>query len=125
MFYILLIIALLAFVIFLVKTFRKYNKEFAEKRSEFVAYLDEIGDIETLKAIGEINWFGQREQVFPRYSQIVNYIEEKYAKTKDEKFKKFLEDYRVHVGNFSIVMPMIIISILVIIHSVGKLISGL
>ncbi len=123
MLYFVLIILLVALIIFISRKYRKYDKEFAEKREKFVEYLDEKNDIETLKKIGEINMFGQRERVYPRYSQIVDYIEKKYQETKDEKFKEFLKDYKIQVINFSIMIPIIIISILIIIHLIERFFS--
>ena len=87
-----IVIFLICVVIFYfsIKRFRKLNIEFDKKRKKFVEYLDTINDIETLKRIGEINMFGVRERWYPRYTNLVHYLEYKIYQTNDDNFKTYL-----------------------------------
>lgn len=123
MIYLFLIILFTIVLVLLLKTYRKYDKEFAEKREKFVEYLDERNDLETLKKIGEINMFGQRERVYPRYSQIVDYIEKKYQETQDENFLNFLNDYEYFVKKFFLIMPFVMFSIMALLHSTIEIVK--
>lgn len=98
---------------FSVKAFRKYDFEFYEKRQAFIAYLDTINDIETLKRIGEINMFGVREKWYPSYTNVMPYLKQKIAETNDDNFTSYLVAYERFIKKFLLTMPFIVLSIIV------------
>ena len=89
------------------------DSTFYYERNIFVEYLDSKNDIETLKHIGEINMFGVREQWYPRYTNLVPYLEEKISQTGDVAFIDFLEEYQLFIKRFLTTMPFIVISIII------------
>ncbi|MGN0730250.1 hypothetical protein [Treponema sp.] len=90
MFVIILFICVAIFILFQ-KQFKKASAEFNKEREIFVNYLDSVNDLETLKRIrGEINLFGVREKWYPRYTNVIPYLEEKIAETNDDNFMLYL-----------------------------------
>ena len=106
------------------KGFKRIDLEFAEKRDVFVSYLDNINDIETLKRIGEINMFGERERWYPRYTNLLPYLEKKFDDTNDEKFETFINDYKRFIKGFLCTMPFIVLSIMIPVSIIVSLIRG-
>lgn len=98
---------------FFIKLFRKADSEFNEQRERFVCYLENINDLETLKRIGEINMFGVRERWYPRYTNLIPYIEDKIEQTDDDNFKIYLDSYERFIKDFLCTMPFIILSMLI------------
>ena len=98
---------------FFVKAFKKFDSEFAKERKKFVEYLDTINDIETLKRIGEINMFGVREKWYPRYTDLIPYLEYKIRQTNDDNFKTYLIEYKKFIKHFLCTMPFIVLSIMI------------
>lgn len=93
--------------VFLIKTFKKANSEFNEKRKTFVKYVESINDMETLKHIGEINMFGDRERWYPNYLNLVFYMKKKIEQTNDEHFKWYLTEYKIFMKKYLCTMPFI------------------
>jgi hypothetical protein len=109
-----LIIAICGCVLFFsVRAFRKYDLEFYKKRQEFIAYLDSINDIETLKQIGEINFLGVREKWYPKYANVIPYLEKKIRETDDENFILYLFEYEKFGKKFLLTVPFIVLSIMI------------
>ena len=98
---------------FFVKAFKKFDSEFAKERKKFVEYLDTINDIETLKRIGEINMFGVREKWYPRYTDLIPYLEYKIQQTNDDNFKTYLIEYKKFIKHFLCTMPFIVLSVMI------------
>ena len=98
---------------FFVKAFKKFDSEFAKERKKFVEYLDKINDIETLKRIGEINMFGVREKWYPRYTDLIPYLEYKIQQTNDDNFKTYLNEYKKFIKYFLCTMPFIVLSVMI------------
>ena len=73
-------VCIISLILFL-RLFKKADFEFYEERKLFVDYLDSINDIETLKRIGEINMFGVRERWYPRYTNVMPYLDKKIQET--------------------------------------------
>lgn len=96
-----------------IRKFKKADSTFYYERSKFVEYLDSKNDIETLKHIGEINMFGVRERWYPRYTNLVPYLEEKISQTGDVAFIDFLEEYQLFIKRFLTTMPFIVLSIII------------
>lgn len=96
-----------------IRKFKKADSTFYYERNKFVEYLDSKNDIETLKHIGEINMFGVRERWYPRYTNLVPYIEEKINQTNDAAFIEFLEEYQLFIKRFLTTMPFIVLSIMI------------
>lgn len=110
-----IVIFLICAVIFYfsIKRFKKIDVEFAQKRKKFVEYLDTINDIETLKRIGEINMFGVREKWYPRYTDLIPYLEYKIRQTNDDNFKTYLIEYKKFIKHFLCTMPFIVLSVMI------------
>lgn len=109
-----LIIAICGCVLFFsVRAFRKYDLEFYENRKVFIAYLDSINDIETLKQIGEINFLGVREKWYPKYTSVIPYLEKKIQETEDKQFILYLVAYEKFIKKFLLTMPFIVLSIII------------
>jgi len=110
-----IVIFLICAVIFYfsIKRFKKIDVEFAQKRKKFVEYLDTINDIETLKRIGEINMFGVREKWYPRYTDLIPYLEYKIQQTNDDNFKTYLIEYKKFIKHFLCTMPFIVLSVMI------------
>ena len=110
-----IVIFLICAVIFYfsIKRFKKNDVEFAQKRKKFVEYLDTINDIETLKRIGEINMFGVREKWYPRYTDLIPYLEYKIQQTNDDNFKTYLIEYKKFIKHFLCTMPFIVLSVII------------
>ncbi len=98
---------------FSVKAFKKYDFEFYETRKEFIGYLDRIKDIETLKQIGEINFLGVREKWYPKYTNVIPYLEKKIEQNNDVNFIKYLLAYEEFIHRFMYTMPFIVLSIMI------------
>lgn len=96
-----------------IRKFKKADSTFYYERNKFVEYLDSKNDIETLKHIGEINMFGVRERWYPRYTNLVPYLEEKISQTGDVTFIDFLEEYQLFIKQFLTTMPFIVLSIII------------
>lgn len=103
------IICLSCLVMF-IKKLRKAIYTYNTEREKFVLYLDSINDVETLKKIGEINMFDQRERVYPAYYKVVNWLKTKIENEKDEHFIKFLESYEDFNVLYVVYMVIICIS---------------
>lgn len=95
------------------KGFKKADLEFFEKRKKFIFYLDNIKDFETLKRIGEINMFGEREKWYPRYTNVIPYLEKKIEETDDKTYEAYLEDYSKFIKGYLCTMPFMVLSIVV------------
>ena len=109
-----LIIVICGCVLFFsIRVFKKYDLEFYEKRQAFIAYLDTINDIETLKHIGEINMFGVREKWYPRYTNVIPYLKQKIAETNDDNYTLYLFAYERFIKKFLLTMPFIVLSIII------------
>ena len=93
-----------------IKKLRKAIYTYNTEREKFVLYLDSINDVETLKKIGEINMFDQRERVYPAYYKVVNWLKTKIENEKDEHFIKFLESYEDFNVLYVVYMVIICIS---------------
>lgn len=105
-------ICVVSFFLFF-KLFKKADREFYEERKLFVDYLDSINDLETLKRIGEINMFGVRERWYPRYTNVMPYLEKKIQETNDEKYILYQEAYEKFIKNYLRTMPFIVLSIII------------
>ena len=111
---IILIFCICGFILFFsVRAFRKYDFEFYETRKEFIEYLDRIKDLEALKQIGEINFLGVREKWYPKYTNVIPYLEKKIEQNNDANFIKYLLAYEEFVRRFMYTMPFIILSIMI------------
>src|SRR5574344_437750 len=77
------------------------NKVFSNKKKIFVNYLESSNDVETLKRIGEINIFGQREKWVPKYSYVKYWLEKKIEETKDANYIEYLKAYKHFVFQMS------------------------
>lgn len=104
-----------------IRKFKKADSTFYYERNKFVEYLDSKNDIETLKHIGEINMFGVRERWYPRYTNLVPYLEEKISQTGDVAFIDFLEECQLFIKRFLTTMPFIVLSIIITIAYVVSL----
>lgn len=107
-----LIICIIVFLIFL-KLFKKADYKFYEQRKDFIAYLDSINDFETLKQIGEINFMGVREKWYPKYTNVIPYLEKKIEENNDTNFIKYLIAYEEFIKKFMQTMPFIVLSIMI------------
>ncbi len=87
------------------KIYKKEGSKFKKNKQDFVDYLDSMNDTETLRKIGIINIFGERETWFPSYGSIVKYLKKKISETNDANFIKYLEDYKKMVKVFMCTMP--------------------
>lgn len=105
-------ICVVSFFLFF-KLFKKADRDFYEERKLFVDYLDSINDLETLKRIGEINMFGVRERWYPRYTNVMPYLEKKIQETNDEKYILYQEAYETFIKNYLRTMPFIVLSIII------------
>ena len=99
--------------VFFLKAFIKANQEFNEKRKVFVEYLDRKKDVETLKAIGEINIFDARERWYPSYISVCHALENKILQTNDENFMTFYIAYKAFIKRFLLTMPFVFLSVLI------------
>lgn len=112
MFFIILVICIAVFVLFQ-KLFKDASSQFNKERDIFIKYLDSKNDLETLKRIGEINMFGVREKWYPRYTNVIPYLEKKIAETNDENFIMYLFAYERFIKKFLLTMPFIVLSIII------------
>lgn len=108
--FIISLLCVISCILVLIKM-KKINKLYIEKREPFVSYLDEINDLETLKRIGEINIFDQREKWVPKYSYVKKWLEYKIDETKDENYIAFYKDYRHFVFSMALYSPVLLFSI--------------
>ena len=86
---------------FFVKAFKKFDSEFAKERKKFVEYLDTI------------NMFGVREKWYPRYTDLIPYLEYKIQQTNDDNFKTYLIEYKKFIKHFLCTMPFIVLSVMI------------
>lgn len=83
-----LLLVLLTLWLFLpLRRFRKMTADLERSRARFVRYLKSIGDTDTLRAIGEINWFGQYERIRPLWWKMDSVLTEKMSA--DARFAEF------------------------------------
>lgn len=107
--------------VFFLKAFIKANQEFNEKRKVFVEYLDSKNDVETLKAIGEINIFDARERWYPSYFSVCHALENKIFQTNDEYFVNFYFAYKTFIKKFLLTMPFVFLSVLISLNCIMSL----
>lgn len=112
MFIVILLICIVIFIFFQRKL-KKASLKFEQERQNFVDYLDSKNDLETLKKIGEINMFGVRERWYPKYTNLIPYLEEQIEETNDEKFISFLTAYKIFIKMFLLTMPFVVLSIII------------
>ncbi len=85
-------IIILIMILYLLHCYSNANKLFEGQRKEFVNYLNELNDIESLKAIGEINPFGVFERWNISVKKIEGYFSSKEEFLNNEKVLQFLND---------------------------------
>lgn len=85
-------VILLAIIAYLLHCYLKANRVFEKKRKEFVDYLIKENDLESLKAIGEINPFGVFERWNVSLRKVETYFSEKEEFLSNEKVLSFLND---------------------------------
>ena len=107
------------------KGLKKFDLEFNEKRKCFICYLDNIKDNETLKRIGEINMFGEREKWYPKYTNVVSYLEKKIDETNDEMYIRYLIDYKKFTKGFLCTVPFMVLSIIIPVYYLVSVIKGI
>lgn len=106
------IICTISFVCFY-RAFKKADIQFSKERKIFIAYLDNIKDFETLKHIGEINMFNVRERWYPRYTNVMPYLDKKIEETKDENYILYQIAYETFIKKYLITMPFIVLAIII------------
>ena len=57
--------------------------------------------------------FGVREKWYPRYTDLIPYLEYKIQQTNDDNFKTYLIEYKKFIKHFLCTMPFIVLSIMI------------
>jgi hypothetical protein len=99
---IIIIIVLIPLILYLFFKYNNFNKQYEKERKVFIEYLNSKGDIDALKAVGEINPFGVYEKWNPSMSKVIKFLELRIEKDKDSFFINFLKTYKEFVKHYSI-----------------------
>lgn len=115
------IIIIVGIDIFLCKEIKKILVIYKSCRKDFIDYLYETNDFETLKRIGEINMFNQEERWYPSYFSVTDWLYERYKSTKEDNYLLFMDEYEQFNKKFVFLAFLALVGLIVVLNILSAL----